>query len=88
MAVWILIGLISFLIFLTLVALLLATVLRRIGRDVTELLELEPWATTSSIGNNGFVGARPRKRVEQRRRVQEPSWRSSPVRPDRSHRNA
>jgi hypothetical protein len=87
MAVWILIGLIGFLIFLTFVALLLATALRRIGQDVTELLELEPWATTP-IERNGFVGDRPRKQVEQRRRVQEPSWRSSPVRPDRSQRNA
>jgi hypothetical protein len=87
MAVWILIGLISLLIFFTLVALVLNIVLGRIGHDVSELLELEPWATTP-IGMNDFVGDRSRKQVEQRPRVREPSWRSSAVRPDRSHRNA
>jgi hypothetical protein len=49
MAEWILIGLISLLIFFTLVALLLATVLRRIGHEVTELVELEPRGTTPAI---------------------------------------
>jgi hypothetical protein len=86
MAVWILIGLISLLIGLTLVALMLAAVLRRVGHDVSGLLEFEPWAAAPPPVRNGLVGDQPEKQIEPR--IQEPSWRSSAVRPERSQKNA
>jgi hypothetical protein len=65
MAAWILIGFFSLVVFLILAALVLAAVLRRIGHDVSDLLELEPWAATETIGRDGVVGGRPRKQVER-----------------------
>ena len=88
MAVWIVIGLISLLVVLSLFALVLVAVLQRIGHDVSELLEIEPWAIAPPIGAKSVARDRPIAKAEQRRRAQEPSWRSSAVRPDRSHRNA
>jgi hypothetical protein len=85
--VWVLIGAIALLVMLSLVVLGLATVLRKIGHDVFQLLELEPWATGPPLGD-GFVEDRARPPIEESPRAHELSWRRSAVRPERSQRNA
>jgi hypothetical protein len=65
MAVWILIGIASVLTLAILAALTVVVVLNRVGQEVSELLDLEPWASGPLMREVSFPTEHAEEHLEE-----------------------